>query len=145
MTKKVESVLGPKKHSRNSAIDWVIELVQNYTDASGKVLEEGAAMDQETVDELAKLDKALLDDIRALRVEPDIKTIVELIGELDPYDDEQKMIMEAIPDFDAEKYFTARGCVVIKVEGAEDRAKLDEFIRHNIHPYNINPETTVLF
>ena len=103
--------------------DKVEAILKDYLCDDPGMFTELAAADKNFLTDVADLDEGntAKDRLESLR---DEMTDIEILDELD-----EDKIREWEDD---------NGYIALKVEGMDDRQKLEDFIKQNIHPYNIN-------
>jgi hypothetical protein len=141
-----------KPITRHELVTKILDEFEKYKAATGALLDD-YAVSTGLVNELAEKDReftAFVEDIdvdiahdfdkiieavrtfcRYRRIDPvDIKTLVKTIG-LDE-------VLEAIDGNAIADFVRANGEIIIRVEAMADRQKLEDFLRQEIYPYNIN-------
>lgn len=126
-----------KTITKNQATQKILELFKEYQDTTGAIFDD-YLLDDAAITELAAADENFEKAIEDLEIESDFKSIVEQLREMDSSDIDTSKILEVLDEDEVRDWVNGDGYLTIKVEGMEDTNKLEEFIRENIYPYNIN-------
>lgn len=125
-------------------IDKIRKAFAQYQDTTSAILQDYIA-DDGLITELATADVNLLDELEELCEEAgdltDFETIVKGLKwhhDLTTDTDKARMLVNLMDEDDVREFVKDESDMHLKVSNPFDRDKIENFLRENIYPYNIN-------
>lgn len=120
--------------NQTETLEKVKDAFAEYQDRVEAILKDYLCDDPGMFTELAAADKNFLTDVADLDEGQTAKDRLESL--LDEMTEEE--ILKALDEDKIREWEDDQGFISIKVDGQDDRDKLEAFIKQNIYPYNIN-------
>jgi len=123
--------------NQTETLEKVKATFAEYQDKVEAILKDYLCDDLGMFTELAAADEGFLQDVADLDEKQSFEDMIDEV--LDHPKKGVDDLLKHLDSDDVRKYCEIDlNCIILEVQGADDRDKLEAFIKQNIYPYNIN-------